>query len=282
LMSFPSPVVVVLDSPTPTANGHFGSAVATAGNSVVVVGAPGERGDGLEGAGTVYRFNSDGTALQPIKNPSPAPNAGFGASVATDSDLVLVGAPGSNDPNAIGSAYLFDPAGTAHALNRPAPSAGALFGAAVTLSGSDAFIGAPFEGGEEHEAGAVYLFEADPASPTFGELVRTFANPRSSTPLGGIGDGFGTAVAAMDGLLVVGAPFATARAAGDGIVYVFDTRRSKPTFGQLLATIPNPSPSIGAAFGSAVAIVGGRILVGAPFDDSDAIDGGAVYQFEAR
>src|SRR5262245_15809992 len=55
LMSFPSPVVVVLDSPTPTANGHFGSAVATAGNSVVVVGAPGERGDGLEGAGTVYR-----------------------------------------------------------------------------------------------------------------------------------------------------------------------------------------------------------------------------------
>src|SRR4029077_2161130 len=70
IMIFAPPVV--LDSPAPIAQGHFGSAVTAAGNSVVVVGAPRHRGDAVESAGIVYRFNSDGTALQPIKNPSPA------------------------------------------------------------------------------------------------------------------------------------------------------------------------------------------------------------------
>jgi hypothetical protein len=275
-----NPSVVGLDSPAPVEQGHFGTAVAGAGGDVLV-GAPGERAGGVDGAGVVYRFGPDGTPLGTIVGPGPISYDGFGAAVSAGSTLVLVGAPARERPDSGGTAYLFDAAGVPHALDRPSPSPGALFGAAVALSGSDAYVGAPFEGGAGQERGLVYLFEADSSNAAFGQLVHTFANPDSAALGGGIGEGFGTAVAATDELLVVGAPFAAAGAEGAGVVQVFDARRSSPTFGRSLKTISNPTPTAGAAFGAAVAIVDGHILVGAPFDDSDGSDAGTVYQFEA-
>src|SRR5262249_25536309 len=156
-------------------------------------------------------------------------------------------------------------------LHRPVPSAGALYGAAVAFSpdGFDAFVGAPFEGGPGRETGAVYRFDA-----ATGVLGGVFANPGATSPGGGVQDGFGAAVAAGRNFLVVGAPFADKGAEGAGLVHVFDTG------GSLIRGIGNPNPTVDAAFGAAVAVVGPRILVGAPFDDGDAVDGGAVYVFD--
>jgi hypothetical protein len=48
----------------------------------------------------------------------------------------------------------------------------------------------------------------------------------------------------------------------------------------LKKSIANPNPSPEAQFGYAVAVVGGNVLVGAPFDDAAATDAGAAYLFD--
>lgn len=53
-----------------------------------------------------------------------------------------------------------------------------------------------------------------------------------------------------------------------------------PEFG-LKQTILNPAPSPNAQFGYAVAVAGGNVLVGAPFDDEAGTDAGAAYLFDA-
>src|SRR5207244_4574928 len=60
-----------------------------------------------------------------------------------------------------------------------------------------------------------------------------------------------------------------------GAVYVFD-RAS----GNLLVTIENPTPDPGDQCGSAVAIAGENVLVGAELDDAGALDTGAAYLFD--
>jgi cysteine-rich repeat protein len=267
--------VTPLDSPTPTAGGQFGAAVAGIGLVDVLVGAPGENA----GAGALYRAQfppvmTTSPSVGTISNHPPVPGESFGAAVATAGRLALVGAPAFGVQSAAGTAYLIDtmnPGATPLELRRPVPTTGALFGAAVAFSpaGFDAFVGAPFEGGAGRETGAVYLFDA-----ATGVLVRTFANPGAANPGGGVQDGFGAAVATGTNFLVVGAPFADEGAEGAGVVHVFDTA------GSLIKTVGNPNPTVDAAFGAAVAVVGSQILVGAPFDDGDVVDGGAVYVFD--
>jgi cysteine-rich repeat protein len=278
--------VTVLDSPSPAVGGQFGAAVAPIDPGDVLIGAPGENG----GAGALYRVRfapppsstTSSTTLPPTPPPSietvpnhpPIAGEAFGAAVAVAGQLALAGAPAFGVQNAPGTAYLIDtttPGATPRELHSPTPSAGALFGAAVAFSpdGLDAFVGAPFEGGAGHETGAVYRFDA-----ATGGFVRTFANPGTAEPGGGVQDGFGAAVATGTNFVVVGAPLADGAAEGAGVVHVFDIG------GSLISTIVNPSPSVNTAFGAAVAVVGSRILVGAPFDDGDVPDGGAVYAFE--
>jgi len=97
-------------------------------------------------------------------------------------------------------------------------------------------------------AGAAYLFRRDTAT-----LDRTFQSPAPAA-----GDLFGAAVALAGPRVVIGAPSAAGGATEAGAAYVFD-RAS----GNLLATIPNPTPDSGDQFGSAVAIAGENVLVGA-------------------
>src|SRR5262245_40281392 len=267
---YDSTQVTVLDSPRPAAGGQFGAAVAGIGPGDILIGAPGENA----GAGALYRAVSPPSMIGPISNHPPVPGEAFGAAIAVAGQRALVGAPAFGIQTAAGTAYLIDPTnpGTAPLeLRRPVPSASALFGAAVAFSpdGLDAIVGAPFEGGADRQTGAVYLFDAGT-----GVLVRTFANPDAAKPGGGVQDGFGAAVATGTTFLVIGAPFADEGAEGAGLVHVFDTG------GSLIRTIGNPNPTVDAAFGAAVAVVGSRILVGVPFDDGDVVDGGAVYVFD--
>jgi cysteine-rich repeat protein len=261
--------VTVLDSPNPAAGGQFGAAVAGIGPVDVLVGAPGENA----GAGALYRAFPPST-IGPISNHPPVAGEAFAAAIAVAGTRALVGAPAFGVQTAAGTAYLIDttnPGTTPLELHRPVPSGGALFGAAVAFSpdGQDAIVGAPFEGDTERQTGAAYLFDVGT-----GVLIRTFANPDALQPGGGVQDGFGAAVATGTTFLVIGAPFADEGAEGAGLVQVFDTG------GSLIRTLANPNPTVNAAFGAAVAVVGSRILVGAPFDDGDVVDGGAVYVFD--
>ena len=87
---------------------------------------------------------------------------------------------------------------------------------------------------------------------------------------------FGRGVASLGAQLVVGAPGSSIPSFGllPGRVYVLGLD------GTVGLVIENPTPAPGDEFGAAVAVVGGNIAVGAPFDDTVATDAGAAYLFD--
>ncbi|TMA60510.1 MAG: hypothetical protein E6J75_01080, partial [Deltaproteobacteria bacterium] len=215
--------------------------------------------------GAVYRFT--GTALARIlANPQPIGDDQFGFSIATTGTDVLVGVPlaGTLD---LGLAYLLDGLTGAPRVifQKPIPGAGDFFGAAVAADGDEVLIGAPLDSDPAPNAGAAYLFRRDTAT-----LERTFQSPAPAP-----GDLFGAAVALAGSRVVIGTPSAAGGGTKAGAVHVFD-RAS----GNLLATIQNPAAHQGDEFGSAVAIAGDDVLVGAPFADSGALNTGAAYLFD--
>src|SRR5207249_4548025 len=202
-----------------------------------------------------------------LLDPTPAENDFFGSAVTLAGGNLLVGARFDDTAASdAGAAYLLDPATGAllTTLLEPAPAASDQFGAAVAAVGSDLLVGAPhFNSGAAH-AGAVFVFQS-------GGGVRTLTKP---TPA--FDDLFGFALAAAGDTVVVGAPFDASGAPGAGAAYLFDA-----STGALLHTFLNPLANPDGRFGSAVAIAGGAVLIGAPFDDTGAADAGIAYLFDA-
>ena len=133
------------------ANHFFGSAVALEGDTAVI-GAPASDTFG-PGAGQAHVFQRSGTVwleVQVLSAGDTPPLAAFGAALALDGDVLLVGAPDDGllgpEPGS-GSAYVFDRVGGVwqQRTKLVAPDAGAFdnFGAAAALSGDDLFVGAP-------------------------------------------------------------------------------------------------------------------------------------------
>ena len=139
------------------AGDNLGFAVAVQGD-VILVGAPGHN----ENRGAAYAFRRGAQAGQWVQAAKLVPEssdstARFGAALALDRDVALVGAPGPHfmpgmltGPAALhpGAVYSFRrPVGTGawQAQARvPASDSGArAFGAAIALAGSSAFVGAP-------------------------------------------------------------------------------------------------------------------------------------------
>ncbi|MCX6876480.1 MAG: choice-of-anchor D domain-containing protein [Verrucomicrobia bacterium] len=89
------------------------------------------------------------------------------------------------------------------------------------------------------------------------------------------GAGLGSSVAVDGGFVVCGAPLDDTGATDAGVVKVFDS-----TTGVLRFVLPNPSPTDNDQFGLSVAISGTRVVVGAPLDDSGAVDAGCAYVYE--
>jgi hypothetical protein len=255
-----------LQRPTPAANDGFGWSVAVSGN-IVVVGSPFEDA-GPGDAGRAYVFNaSTGALLSTLNNPTPAAFDQFGKSVAVSGNLVVVGAEqddtGAGDS---GSAYLFDATTGAliHTLANPTPAASAKFGSSVSLSGNLVVVGTPNDSTDASASGRVHVFDA-----STGTLSRTLVNP---TPAAN--DHFGTSVAVSGHIVVVGAADDDTGGGNAGSAYVFDANT-----GTLLNTLNKPIPAASDNFGYRVAISGGRILVGAPYDDTQNPDQGAAYGF---
>jgi len=248
----------------------------------------------------------------------------FGTSIAVSGQTILVGAEwedssatsvdndGSDDSamNA-GAAYLFgrDPDGgwsPQAYLKATNTEDGDRFGHAVALSGDRAAVGAFSEdsaasgvNGDQTDnsldsAGAVYVYARDGIGQWAPEAYLKASNPDES-------DRFGAELALSGDTLVVGSggeDSASAGIGGDqsdnsmsgsGAVYVF-VRDGSGTWSQQ-AYIKASNPDESDSFGSAVAIDGDTLVVGAKFEDSNAtgIDGdqsnntagnaGAAYVF---
>jgi hypothetical protein len=200
-----------------------------------------------------------GLQLPPVVRADPAASDRFGSAVSIEGSRALIGASNDDDHGAdSGSAYVFawqapDWVQSAK-LTASNGAANDKFGSAVALSGDTAVIGVPGRDSTNSDAGSIYVFDFA-AGVGWSQLQELW--PAS---LGG-GSAFGTSVDIDGDTLVVGAP---GQSGSRGAAYVY--RRTAGVWG-LEATLLASDGDPGDAFGTDVAISGGRIVVGAPFQD---------------
>ena len=261
------------NKPTPVTQGdQFGYSVAGVGTNVLI-GAPFSNTVAV-GAGSAYLFNSTtGALLQTFNNPVVNAGDGFGWSVASLGNNVLIGAPFADlvttagRVNDVGAAYVFNSTTGAllQTLNNPTPVSGDQFGYSVAGVGTNALVGAPYKAvGGLINAGAAYLFNGNT-----GALLQTYNKPNPAA-----GDFFGFSVAGVGSNALIGAFGDDTGATDAGSAYLFDD-----TTGTLLRTLNNPNPAPGDFFGHSVAAVGINLLIGAHSANTGATDAGAAYLF---
>jgi hypothetical protein len=266
---------------------EFGYAVAISGD-VVVVGARKDNDKGRY-SGSVYVFRNNGSTWIPEAKLYAGDAQGgewFGSSVAVDGDTLVVGAIlGREQDLQPGSAYVFKYDGShweeeARLLASPYVQDGTQFGYSVAIEGDTIIIGAPYHDEVEKDSGAAYVFRLN-AGTWFPEAKLTGS--------GLIGRArFGNSVALSGNTAVVGAfknnlldvNNNVMVEAGSAYVFRFDGSDWEET--------PMLTPSDAAAgdeFGSAVAISGDLVLVGAhkddvlDVDDNLQLDAGSAYVF---
>ena len=275
---------------------YFGYSLAMSGD-VLVVGARSADTDlNHKHTGAVYVFRATydqetgkWTWEQKAKLTASDTATGdqFGASVATDGETIVVGAPnGSGDGNLknTGAVYVFQreynlstPTWTwslARKVTADDAATGNRFGAAVAIDGETLAAGAPGEvcnllGDSECDIGAVYLFAKDGGLWT--EKTKVVGAPAQG------GDQFGAALSVSSPLLVVGVPYGpTDDGTTSGYAYALkydeNTKAWKPAPRPKLV---DENATANEEFGFAVALKGNRVVVGAP----DAGETGLVSEF---
>ncbi len=262
--------VLTITNPTPAAFDSFGESMAPAGLGGSVIGDSGDDTGALN-AGAAYLFSSNGTLLTTFTNPTPAMNDGFGRSVAgVGTDKIVIGAflddTGGTD---VGAVYLFSTNGMLLlTLTNPFPATSDRFGISVAAVNTETIlIGTSPASTVPHFAGVAYLFS------TNGTLLRTFNNPTPAP-----GDRFGLSVAPLGSThVLIGANGDDTGASDAGAAYLFNLS------GALLTSFTNPAPAPDDAFGRSLAAMGAdNVLIGAPSEDSGAVNAGAAYLFSTN
>lgn len=287
-----------------TGDDDFGGALALDGGQVLV-GSKDFGTLGQPGYGRAYLFDADrGSLLQTFDSPSPFPGERFGESVDLSGGRALIGAslfdatngrllrtfddptPANRAPdrqavalegdkaliNGFGKVNLFDASSGSllHTFENPAPAIGDRFGRSVALQGDRALVGVTNDigvaPGEDRDPGSAHLFDA-----TSGALLQSFTSPTPDEV-----DLFGEAVALDGNRVLIGARADSSLASAAGRAYLFDA-----STGALLQTFENPTPTNGEDFGTAVAIDGDNVLIGAPFEDTVEFGSGQAYLFDA-
>ncbi len=235
-------------------------------------------------SGSAFLFERIGgswSEVQKIVALDNAPGDRFGASVALSGDYAFVGAPEDDTAGSgSGSVYVYrrNVTGTwsfHQKLNASDGGATHQFGGSVSVDDTIAVVGAlvapgfdPVGGGSVPAAGAAYVFER--TGGTWSETTKLTADD------GELFQSFGSAVAVRGETVIVGASRTIEPNLGAGSAYVFEkdagswVQRAK-----LTASDGEPTD----LFGAAVTIDGSLAAVGAPRDDDDGIDSGAVYVF---
>jgi choice-of-anchor B domain-containing protein len=244
-------------SATPAwAQGGYGTSVAAAGD-VLYVAEP----LNVARAGTVYAYVRDaaGTWVETGRLTAPASRAGdlFARSVAASGDLVIVGYPA--EAGGAGAAHAFERRDgrwrhTGRLVN-PDGVAGDSAGAQVAVHGDVAVVSVP--GRSE-----VHLFRRSDGD--WHEAAKLSVD--GLTPA----DRFGAALAAGTDRVLVGAP---GEAEGRGGVYLFVHEAGNWV---RQAHLVAQGAGEGAALGSSVALMGERIIAGAPMRDERS---GGVFVF---
>ncbi len=254
-----------------TVQAHFGNAVSLSGNTLAV-GAREDTVNGNPNQGAAYVFIRNGstwTIQTRITLVNGKAQERVGYSVALNGDILVVGNPdgdvGGNTNQ--GAIYVYARVGTNwnmyQHLTVSDGTAYDYFGSSVAIVGDTLLVGAYGKDiGTNYSQGAVYSFVIG------GDLIeRQKLNEPDS------GHYFSFSVAVDGDTVVIGAP----NFGGTGTAFVYMRNGANWSLQQqLLASDRAP----GDYFGSAVAITGDTIAVGASFDDVGSHEGqGSVYIF---
>lgn len=268
-------------------NAKFGLAVSISGDTAVV-------GARFQAAAYFFRRNEGGAdnwgEVRKITG-----GVWFGFSLALDGDTAVVSAPvvvpGTNGcQRGRADVYERNHGGAENwglvANLEPLITAGGsncvFYGWSVDIDGDTAVVGAPgtFWWGSTSSTpdandpeGSVHVFERDEGgTDAWGVVKKLIAADQSA------GDSFGFAVAVDGDTIVVGAPTEEDALDASGSAYIYPR---DPVSGDWLSgqqvKVAASDAAILDLFGSAVAVDGDTILIGAPNDDGVETDAGSVY-----
>jgi hypothetical protein len=274
---------------TPSDNaGHFGASVAISGDTIVI-GAPYTTVGGAYGQGALYVFvkptggwkDMTETAKLTPYHVGPAGNSWVGTTVSISGNTIVAGGPNvAPQLPALGEGeafvYVKPTTGWTNAQENAVlyvGGEGTGFGASVGVSGGTIVVGATgccVQGSSSE--GAAYVFVEPPGgwATTYeysAELMGTEV---------GAHDFFGAAVAIAGNTVVVGSPQTYSYQVGAAYVYV------KPAGGWRSMTQTAelyPLYYLTGNFGSALAISGNSILIGAPNTQGPDGPDGVAYLF---
>jgi hypothetical protein len=250
-----------------TVGDQFGSSVAISGN-IAIIGAPWDDHAGIR-SGSAYLFDvTTGDQLAKLTGSGASAEDRFGASVAVDGDIAVVGAAYDLVGGVqCGSAYLFDvTTGDQLAKLNGTESQSESFGTGVGICGDIVVIGARTHDGGADRSGAAYLFEA-----STGDQIAKLTEP---TP--GYHDHFGSSVAIDGTTVIVGVPQDDNAQGWAGAAYLFNAET-----GDQIAKLIGGSSGYGDEVGCSVAISGNVAIVGAQHDDPAGTKSGSAYLFDA-
>lgn len=263
----------------------FGSAVALSGP--LLAGSSPVSGPFPNGYGDLFaRIRNSWVYQVTFLTYNPDPEEAFGTAVSLGEDVLAVGAPRGSHPGVV---YVFEkgPNGWSQVTLLTAPvepptnafsttafvvTMGDEFGAAVSLQGDVLAIGAP---GTNGDAGAVYVSVRGAAGWSPPQRLPIFPTQ---------GDRLGASVAAGDNTIAAGAPGRHSPPGGSGAVHLFERIYGDWQAGQTF----EPDSASGEfnqkpfQFGASVALLGNRLVVGAPDKGTFGGDPDRIFLFERQ
>ncbi|MCE9595872.1 MAG: FG-GAP repeat protein [Planctomycetes bacterium] len=264
--------------PNPADADGFGKCVVRLGDTLFVT--TDEHSVGGSGKGKLFVYERSGgvwNLVAQFQSGNPQIEW-FGASMSASGDTLFVGALGYQVPGPFGGNYIgrvhiyervagvWQPAG--HLLG-DSTSINDFFGTSVAVSGDRALIGAPGDSATfSHQS--VYAYER--IGGVWTEVARL-----DSPAMGNYMDRFGWSVALSGDHGVVGAAGDGGNGNGAGAAYAIE--RSSAGW-QLTQCLRSSTPQASCMFGSATAVSGSSVFVGAPYYDSPQKDAGLAFAFE--
>lgn len=256
-------------------NDRFGWTVDALDDGGILIGAPADDTSN-PAAGRVFHYAPDGDEWRLVQSITPLHAAReddrFGESLATDGEVLVVGAPWSDEAATdAGVVYIFERDGEGwtqfQRLTPPMPRNDAGFGRSVGVSGDWIAVG---EESRELDDGQVHIYRYDPDGWTLHTTL-TGADDGGSAA-----DRFGWSIAMAGDDLVVGALAADDLTGRAFAFRLIDGDWSRVT----LDRHPDVAPA--ANFGYSVALDAdqSRLAIGAQVDSAEASEGGAVYLYE--
>ncbi len=239
-----------------------GWSVAVSGDVAVVGAYEADLGASDSGAAFVFLRDQGGAGAwgqaAVLRSPVAATNQLFGSGVATDGDLVAVGAPMSGS----GTVYLFGrdqggagAFGLVKTITGPGAAVGDDFGTSVAIAGDVLVVGAPQDDDRGAGSGTVYVFLRDlGGSGAWGLASKILA------PDGATWDWFGSNVAASGDVVAADAPGRDEGGVQDaGAAYVFLRNAGGADAYGLAKKLVEPTPTAG--FGGSIAAGPGLVAV---------------------